>query len=917
MQQKIQLRIDISNDNINPFKVTQHDNMARALEITLINNGVAFTDYTGVASIVVAFKKSDSKSVIQTVEIPQNGQPILVLLKAQTLSTVGTIYGQISLLGANQEKLGTGKFVGTVGEDLAQNAIESSNDWGDLQKAVDLAKNADKLNADENTRKINEDLRIANENTRIANERERDVSFKQSQIQRDTAFKSSQDSKQTVFEASERTRQSTFNTNEAERASNDVQIRNQMTELLKVTGTAGTAETELLGARVDKSGKVYGNIGERFDNLDNDKLTSLETDASLTKLNSVVDGNVIIDKIQGRTLVNLITVNTANDIVIDKNIDIDSRYTRYVLAHCTGAGSKTLIVNLKQLTATNGFNLSIEYQDPSHVRSYHHLSSVAKLITLDLSTIASHSDIVAIGLYIEISNFDAGEKAVYNNVMLIEGEVQNPPAYFTGMKSVGEDNGNKIEISSRPNLILPVRQTDISNKQTVDLEVVNLNGLKVGDKVDFLSSKKTLLLSKISVTKIVGNTITLDFGSVNSKYTYIFTDQFLLAVGDKSEISLTAPLREFDYIAKDGVHRKNYKATFDGSVDENWLTAGTQPSENMLICRINFSNGFDFSPAICDRFNRNTGIYTVSDEGFYVNSSGLHVKILKSKLSSPDVQGFKAWLQANPITVIYETTTETIEPINSSLVLQSFKDGYFGMNSGAINPTVSLSFPTTIGGRVDSLEESNYQLKKDYYSTLKTLIKTADDCLKLELSKQNKTDNSLSTTDKTIVGSINELNNNKVEKIIGKGLSTNDFTNEYMLMLDNMKTEIANLLLPVGITVAYQTNINPNALYTGQTWVRSFKGQVMVGVDETQTEFNAIDKTGGEKVHVLTSEEAPNKGVDMLCRNNSGSLSGYGVATNNEGNLMWEEGKVKITGGGQPHNNLQPYKTTYFWTRTA
>lgn len=164
---------------------------------------------------------------------------------------------------------------------------------------------------------------------------------------------------------------------------------------------------------------------------------------------------------------------------------------------------------------------------------------------------------------------------------------------------------------------------------------------------------------------------------------------------------------------------------------------------------------------------------------------------------------------------------------------------------------------------------------------------------------------------------INTAIGNKVDKVDGKGLSTNDFTNEYKLMLDNMKTEIANLLLPVGITVAYQTNINPNVLYIGQTWVRSFKGQVMVGVDETQTEFNTIDKTGGEKVHVLTSEEAPNKGVDMLCRNNSGSLSGYGVVTNNEGNLMWEEGRAKITGGGQPHNNLQPYKTTYFWTRTA
>lgn len=834
MQQKIQLRVDISNDNINPFKVTQYDNMARALEITLINNGIAFTDYTGVTSIVVAFKKNDNKCVTQTVEIPVKGQPIIVPLKAQTLSTPGVLYGQLSLLGANQEKLGTGKFVGTVGEDLAQNAIESSNDWGDLQKAIDLIKNADKFNADENTRRINEDLRIQNENERIANERDRDVNFKQSQLQHENAFDDSQAVRQSTFEASERTRQNTFDNNESARASNDVQLRNQMAELLKVTGTTGTAETELLGAHVDKSGKTYANIGERFDSLDSqledNALNSIETDASLTKLNSVVDGNVIVDRVQGRTLVNLLN---PTDRIINSNPN------SYSLV-----GAKTQLNGRSIITIVNPsvrvVVLDVE-DNGKWVRNVNIAPNSYKVIKF----IGTETTQAIYGLFSK--GWTKANKNDLLKVMALDGEYTGSmPDYFEGMKSVGEDNGNKIEISTCGKNLFDINKELTPRNPSVTathtdrtLTIKNsVSGNWQSGKVDYmgLTSGATYVLKVGSVNIVSGyaltavkdrSGITLDNaeGRDVNNYTAIFkapsdglvticfyctgqtantgevsyTDIQLEAISatpyepyqtDKSEISLASPLSKYDYIDKDGVHIASSTKIVDHTTPlilHSYSSNGIVNIYNSLkvLGMPDVYGSFREMQLICDKLPQQfLDIAEETNSGVLINETALYIRlkdtligVTSSDSDEQKLQKAKNWLQANPLQIVYETATETIEPLNESLILTAFKDGYFGINAGAINPNVSLSFPTTIGGRVDSLEESNYQLKKDYYSTLKTLIKTADDCLKLELSKQNKTDNSLTTASKEIVGSINELNNNKVDKVNGKRLSTNDYDN--------------------------------------------------------------------------------------------------------------------------------------------
>ena len=135
--------------------------------------------------------------------------------------------------------------------------------------------------------------------------------------------------------------------------------------------------------------------------------------------------------------------------------------------------------------------------------------------------------------------------------------------------------------------------------------------------------------------------------------------------------------------------------------------------------------------------------------------------------------------------------------------------------------------------------------------------------------------------------------------------------------LNNMQIELMKLVFPIGSTYITQTNTNPSTILKFGTWER-VKGKVLVGLDEDDTDFNEIGKTGGEKTHTLTVDEMPahnhsakfceGTGVYSVFPKGNGSNPEWGGSTNTIAN----------TGEGQAHNILQPYQVVgYMWRRTA
>lgn len=129
--------------------------------------------------------------------------------------------------------------------------------------------------------------------------------------------------------------------------------------------------------------------------------------------------------------------------------------------------------------------------------------------------------------------------------------------------------------------------------------------------------------------------------------------------------------------------------------------------------------------------------------------------------------------------------------------------------------------------------------------------------------------------------------------------------------------DVINYLYPVGsiyMSVTMSTAAQVEAAFGG-TWVAWGAGRVPVGVNTSDTSFDTVEETGGEKTHTLTIQEIPSHNHDIAATNGA---VGY-IETVSLGNsasathTAW----TKYKGGGNAHNNLQPYITCYMYKRTA
>jgi microcystin-dependent protein len=84
----------------------------------------------------------------------------------------------------------------------------------------------------------------------------------------------------------------------------------------------------------------------------------------------------------------------------------------------------------------------------------------------------------------------------------------------------------------------------------------------------------------------------------------------------------------------------------------------------------------------------------------------------------------------------------------------------------------------------------------------------------------------------------------------------------------------------------------------------NLKGRIPVGFDTTQTEFNTLGETGGEKTHTLTTAEMPSH-VHTQSGHFTYTIVDSGAGPNNVG--AQQTVNTGATGGDGAHNNLQPY----------
>ena len=335
-------------------------------------------------------------------------------------------------------------------------------------------------------------------------------------------------------------------------------------------------------------------------------------------------------------------------------------------------------------------------------------------------------------------------------ILILEGSTSIASPYFEGIKSVGEKE-NKISILSNGKNILP----PLKNYSTIT--GFNLNNL-LKNGVQYTVTNNNNQLVKIAESKdaetYLGQsssgkfTFTFDNSKQQNLYVWkkyegqvieLFTNEnidFVMieeGVGsifepyksDKKEIlipfedglkGLPNRVKDLIFNKEDGyyVKQKINKKIFVGNVEEGckFITNyGTVSRFDLELANIKPS-----SDIMCDKFIK--GVITTPDlECINVHgvSKFIQIQIKSDKLETQDVEGFKKWLQANPVEVYYELAEPIEHKITdlNSINLETFKDMTYVSSENEIQPNLNFKAPVDVQATISTLRENNAQLSNE------------------------------------------------------------------------------------------------------------------------------------------------------------------------------------------------------------
>ena len=289
----------------------------------------------------------------------------------------------------------------------------------------------------------------------------------------------------------------------------------------------------------------------------------------------------------------------------------------------------------------------------------------------------------------------ATEGSCKASALLLEGDYTNVPLeelpYIEGIKSIGEQENNTINLTSHgKNLFSPV--------DMIEGKALGMHDGLYDEKGMFTSSfipvipGSTLALTKVSWGWFIdrhkykianfGNdndikkTITIPDNCYYIRVScgLASKDMVQIEYGDtptsyepyteyQQNIHLKEPLRSLpngvcDEIVGNKIIRRVKKVVLDGS--ENWTyQAQNSTRTNTLILTGNLpslpktSYNANFNNVISDKFSCQQ-VWSLDLEGIYTDDTIVGIAINKNTLTTPNYDGFKAWLKSNPVTMYYE-----------------------------------------------------------------------------------------------------------------------------------------------------------------------------------------------------------------------------------------------------------------------
>lgn len=193
--------------------------------------------------------------------------------------------------------------------------------------------------------------------------------------------------------------------------------------------------------------------------------------------------------------------------------------------------------------------------------------------------------------------------------------------------------------------------------------------------------------------------------------------------GHTATITSDRPLTKCDKLTcRDGVWGWRYNSgttVYDGSDDESWELQSINGNgiANFQITLNGAVSNFD-SPNMCSHFTHQTeAIANVTQPGFLIsNSTGksiLYIRIPSTTAST--VEAFKAWLAEHPITVQYQTDTETWVSLSAEEqaamnALCTYAGTTHIWTDDPLQPVISVDYTLDTEGYIRNVVVKNLQL---------------------------------------------------------------------------------------------------------------------------------------------------------------------------------------------------------------
>lgn len=130
----------------------------------------------------------------------------------------------------------------------------------------------------------------------------------------------------------------------------------------------------------------------------------------------------------------------------------------------------------------------------------------------------------------------------------------------------------------------------------------------------------------------------------------------------------------------------------------------------------------------------------------------------------------------------------------------------------------------------------------------------------------------------------------------------------------DLTDEIKKVQYHIGDIHISEKDTDPKEKLGYGEWELISEGKVIVGVDSGDSDFASSGKTGGEKNHKLTVSEMPSHSHGITVPSRIQEDAGSHTTS------IWDGrkgGSTSSAGGGESHNNLQPYYCAYIWKRIS